>query len=55
MSRSFTFDAENRMTSATVNGTTPQFGYASEGRRVTKLAVPGGANELYCGHERSAV
>ena len=31
-----TYDAENRMTSSTINGATTQYGYDGDGRRVTK-------------------
>jgi len=38
MSRIFQYDAENRMTQATINGQVAAYGYDGEGRRVTKTA-----------------
>lgn len=40
MGRSFTFDAENRMVTATINSVTTLFSYDSEGRRIQKLRCP---------------
>ncbi len=41
MSRSFVYDAENRQTSASINGTTTNYAYDGDGRRVTKVAPSG--------------
>ena len=49
MNRAFAFDAENRMITATVNGTTTVFGYDSEGRRVMKVKCPAGVTSCMAG------
>jgi YD repeat-containing protein len=38
MTRSFTYDAENRQVTANVNGTTAAYGYDGNGLRVTKTS-----------------
>lgn len=42
MARSFTYDAENRMRSATINGLATMYEYDADGRRVTKIQTLGG-------------
>lgn len=44
--RVFTYDGENRQTSATIAGVGATFGYDSDGKRVTK-AVQGGATTVF--------
>jgi len=47
MSRSFTYDAENRQATSAVNGVTTDYIYDGEGRRVEKVVSPGtGAAQL---------
>jgi RHS repeat-associated protein len=45
MQRTFTYDAENRQTSATINSASATYGYDGQGQRVTKTA--GGATTVY--------
>ena len=54
MPRNFPFDAENRISQATVNGTTTLYGYDSEGRR-DEVEVSLRRAELHFGDHRCAV
>jgi RHS repeat-associated protein len=45
MQRTFTYDAENRQTSATINSASATYGYDGQGQRVTKTA--GGVTTVY--------